>query len=622
MSVNEGKSEGRERLDLDARLFEVACTPSWLIQGDSMRVVAANRIARDEFDVHEGGFFDLIECGESELRELVARWDSSPGSRSILRLRRQNAALATMEIAGQAFDDPSYGRVVLIQAWDAAERVLLEEQSKGLGSLAENAPDIIARFDTSYRHLYVNPAVEKATGRPRQEFIGKTNRELGMPEEACRYWESRYKAVLQGDGEQLLEFVFPTPDGPRHFQSRLVPETCEDGSIRSLLGITRDVTALREVEAARRRSENRIRQLIEQAPISIQSFAPDGRSLGANPAWSDLWKVPLHQLGQYNILNDPQLQEGEIGAAIRQAFAGTPLYASSVYYDPVRTVGEGRPRWVEACIYPVLEGEAVAEVVVLLQDVTERVRAEQEVRRLTQELEARVEQRTAELQSAYGEVESFAYSVSHDLRTPLRAIAATSMILLEDFEEQLGDEGGRLLRRQSEAARKLGQLIDDLLQYSRLGRKDLERLEVDLSEIARSVAEELARSHPDRTVNLQIDQVPKVMGDPQLLQLALENLLGNAFKFTQSNAAANIRFGASPNPNDGRMEYFVEDDGVGFDQEYVHKLFRPFERLHGEREYPGTGIGLANVRRIVERHGGDVGAESGSGSTRFTFSLG
>jgi PAS domain S-box-containing protein len=247
----------------------------------------------------------------------------------------------------------------------------------------------------------------------------------------------------------------------------------------------------------------------------------------------------------------------------------------------------------------------------------EHARAQQEVRRLNEELEARVAERTMELQAAKDDMEGFCYSVSHDLRTPLRAMMASAMILIEDYSPQLGDEGQDQLRRLGNASRRMGDLIDDLLQFSRLGRKEIVRREVDLSEIAIHLSAELRDRHRDRTIDFVIERGLWADGDEQMLKLVLQNLFDNAAKFTARVEESRIEFGRS---GEG---YYVRDNGVGFDPRYVHKLFRPFERLHRDEEYPGTGIGLANVRRIVERHHGKVYAESepGTGAT-FWFTLG
>ena len=251
----------------------------------------------------------------------------------------------------------------------------------------------------------------------------------------------------------------------------------------------------------------------------------------------------------------------------------------------------------------------------------ERRRAvEDKLRRLSEELERRVQERTQELRAANADLEAFSYSVSHDLRAPLRAIDGFSRVLLSRYADRLDADGRHALERVRAGSERMGVLIDAMLGLSRLGRRPLELGDVDLSALAAEVVEELRAGEPERDVEVLIEPDVSAVGDKELLRVVLQNLLGNAFKFTSQQPHARVQFGRTEHASQAAI--FVRDNGVGFDMNYADRLFRPFDRLHSESEFSGTGIGLATVQRVIARHGGRVWAQGaiGDGAT-FYFTL-
>ena len=250
---------------------------------------------------------------------------------------------------------------------------------------------------------------------------------------------------------------------------------------------------------------------------------------------------------------------------------------------------------------------ATLSALVLAAAVAERKTAQAEVSKLIQELEKRVQDRTAQLEGTNKELEAFCYSVSHDLRAPLRTIRGFSEVLMEQYKPQLDARGQDYLRRTADAGLQMDKLIEDLLKLSRLSRSDIQRAEIDLSAITQQIATELARGEPTRAVEFTIPPGIMANGDERLLRVVIDNLLRNAWKFTKKQPTAHIEFGKM---NGDSLAYFVRDNGVGFDMQYAGKLFGVFQRLHSSAEFAGSGVGLAIVQRVINRHGGKVWAEA------------
>ncbi|MEW6601456.1 MAG: ATP-binding protein [Nitrospirota bacterium] len=336
---------------------------------------------------------------------------------------------------------------------------------------------------------------------------------------------------------------------------------------------------------------------------------------------------------QYHYINEAAAKHGRrpkedfIGHAMTELYPG--IDDTIMFRELQRTMDDRTPRsleneffypdgsgaWFELSIQPVPEG-----IFILSIDVTERKATEQELLRHREHLEELVEQRTAELKAVNKELEAFSYSVSHDLKIPLRAVDGFSSVLLEDYADRLDNEGRRILNIIRSSSRQMSLLINDLLNFARISRQQMNAADIDMNSLIKDVLEELGPSHPDRPVEFRIMQLPPVRGDRTMVRQTLLNLLTNAVKFTRLREKAVIEVGSEI--KDNKKVFYVKDNGVGFDMRYVDKLFGVFQRLHSAEEFEGTGVGLAIVQRVIHRHGGTVWAEGRvDGGAAFYFSL-
>ncbi|MHB8799027.1 MAG: sensor histidine kinase [Thermoanaerobaculia bacterium] len=354
----------------------------------------------------------------------------------------------------------------------------------------------------------------------------------------------------------------------------------------------------------------RYTDLYDFAPVGYLTLTRDGGIYSANLTAADLLGVPRARLlGRRFGTFLPVPERPLFDSFLERTLTDTQRETCEVSLEPN---GGGRRSFrVEATASP-----SGNECRVALLDVTGERAAQAEVLRISAGLEAAVRERTAELQTANVELEAFVHCISHDLRAPLRAISGFAQALVEDCGDELPALAGDHLARIRAGAGRMGAIIDDLLRLSHVGRSDLAVTSVDLARLCREILAELAAGSPDRHVETSVPETVLVRGDERLLRLLLENLLGNAWKFTAETPNGRIEVGSHPEAG-GQVELFVRDNGAGFDMDRAGKLFRPFQRLHVEDRYPGTGIGLALVATIVKRHSGSVRAEGavGGGAT-------
>lgn len=368
--------------------------------------------------------------------------------------------------------------------------------------------------------------------------------------------------------------------------------------------------ALVRAETERLRADEdakRLLQVIDNTSNVIYMRDADGRYLLVNRRYEELFGVKRDGIVG---LSDHDLFPAEIADEFRANDLKALARGSAIRTEETAPHPDG-PHTYITVKYPITDavGRNFA-ICGISTDVTDLKRAEEEARRLNAGLESRVRERTAELEASTRELDAFAYSVSHDLRAPLRAVAGFSELLLEDYARDLDQTGRDYLARVVSATARMSRLIDDLLTLSRATRVELSHQPVDLTAIAHRVLSDLraAEADPDRPMQLIVEDGLRAVGDPALLELALQNLISNAWKFTGKQDKALIHVGEDRLP-DGARAFFVRDTGAGFDMRYADKLFVPFQRLHSPEDFAGSGIGLAIVGRIINRHGGRVWAE-------------
>ena len=457
--------------------------------------------------------------------------------------------------------------------------------------------------------LHVNKAFADMLGYSQEELETANWRDLTHPDDLQKSTEL-VASLLSGKADQMsMEKRYIHKSG-RVVWTEVITFLARDASGKPKFFLTsiQDITQRRQADEALRTSEARFKTMFDEAPLGIAlADSRTGHLSSVNAMFAKIAGRTVEEMADIDwmsITHPDDVQKDLDNMALLNAGKISRFQMEKRYLRP-----DGTHVWINMTIAPVYaEDKAHPRHLCMIEDITDRKKAEEEVRTLNAELEERVRRRTAELEAANRELEAFSYSVSHDLRAPLRSIDGFSQAAIEDSGGVLPELARQDLERVRLASQRMGQLIDDMLLLSRVTRSEMHVQQVDMTELARDAASDLISSNPGRVVQLDVEPGMTAMGDPRLLHIVFANLLDNAWKFTSRHEHAHVVVGTVEDPDHGHA-FFVRDDGAGFDPRYASKLFVAFQRLHSLEEFPGTGIGLATVWRAVRRHGGSTWAE-------------
>lgn len=499
----------------------------------------------------------------------------------------------------------------------------LEKRTQMLGEKLKELSDyeyaldqgaIVAITDQKGTILHVNDNFCSISGYDRSELIGRDHRVVNSGYHSKEFMRDMWRTIASG--KVWRGIIRNRKKGGDHYwvDTTIVPFVNELGKPIRYMAIRSDLTDLKDIAKQLAESEARFRYTLDNMMEGAQMIDDSFRYIYLNDAVLKHGQSTMDEmLGRTMMECYPGIEQTEIFKTVQACMAGTE--GTNYHLENQFNYPDGTSAWFELSVQRVPEG-----VFILSIDITERKNAEKELLELNRSLEKVVDQRTAQLQASNKELESFSYSVSHDLRAPLRAVNGFSEMLEQQYADKLDDNGKRLLGIIKSNSLTMGRLIDDLLEFSRTGRKEIQSTSTDMKTIVDECLHDLQEAYAPKVFTVEVGTLPTVSSDPQLIAHVWTNLLSNAFKYSSKREHPHIKVWGERIQD--QVVFHIQDNGAGFNMKYSEKLFGVFQRLHSASEFEGTGVGLAIVNRIVTKHGGHIWAEAeeDKGAT-FHFSL-